>query len=327
MQDILIDRLIQNLLRQQKRIQEIEYNQTLHFCVVRLVRFINDNPELSGIAEELKTHTGNIDSVRSAAEVLVSGNGAPDFDSEMQFVLRSLFVLEFCAAGDAGAENQAARAVSLEPSSHSVNRQAFSSIYGEPVISYFVDKLQNKQNILSALLKYRQKVEWFQRKIYRDLISECENTRVEENVLNPKVYEYMHDLGIEFYIEPHSQQARGRPDFISAQSNEPKLILDGKYLNNTSTAKQQIIEAFSQVYQYTHDFNRPDGYIVLFKSFKDDIGFSFTIGEQGLPVITRNGKKIYFLLIDISDTPSPSERGRLSEIQITEDELVNNINL
>lgn len=325
MQNVLIDSLIQNLLRQQKRIHDVEYNQTLHFCVVRLVKFTSENVELSGIVEELKTHAGNVEQVKTAAQTLVSGNGAEDFDVEAQFILRSYLVLEMCAQSNVGVENQASRAISLEPSRHSVNRQAFSSIYVEPVISYLIDKLQNRQNLLSALIKYKQKVEWFQRSLIRSQIDQNGDTRVEEKVLNPRVYEYLHDVGVEFYIEPHSQQSRGRPDFVSAQSNEPKLILDGKYLATTDTAKQKIVDAFSQVYQYTHDFNRPDGYIVLFKDFETDIGFSFATGEFELPVIIRNGKKIYFLVINISDTTSPSQAGRLSEIQISEEDLVGDL--
>jgi hypothetical protein len=321
MQNILTDSLIQNLLRQQRRIQRIEYNQTLHFCVIRLIKFISENSELSGIIEELKAHTENEDQVIAAAQTLVSGNGATDFDDEKQFVLRSYLVLDACARGGVGTENQASRAVSLEPSRHSVNRQAFSSIYLEPVISYLIDKLQNRQNILATLVKYKQKAEWFQRTVIRDQIDQHGDSRIEEKVLNPKIYEYLHDAGIEFYIEPHSQESSGRPDFVSAQSSEPKLILDGKYLDVVNTAKQKIVAASSQVYQYTYDFNRPDGYIVLFKKFQEDIVFSFPVSDFDLPVVTRNGKKIYFVVVSIADAVSPSQSRRLSEIQITEEDL------
>ena len=321
MQSMLIESLIKNLLRQQKRIQAIKYDKILHFCVVRLIKFINENVELSGIVEELKTHAGNVEQVRTAAQELVSGNNGADFDDEKQFILCSFLVLETCARGCVGVENQASTVVSLEPSRVSTNHQAFSSIYLEPVISYLIDKLQNRQNLLAALIKYKQKVEWFQRSIIRDQITRCSN-RVEEKVLNPRVYEYLHDVGVEFYIEPYSQESGGRPDFISAQSNEPKLILDGKYLATAETAKNKIINAFSQVYQYTHDFNRPDGYIVLFKKFKDDIRFSFETSDFELPIIIRNGKRIYFLVINISNSTSPSQTGRLREIQISENDLV-----
>ena len=324
MYNVLIDSLIQNLLRQQKRIQDVEYNQTLHFCVVRLIKFISENVELSGIVEELKTQTEGEEQVSVAAHILISGNGAQDFDDEKQFVLRSYLVLEACAQSNVGVENQASKAVSLEPSRISINRQAFSSIYLEPVISYLIDKLQNRQNLLAALIKYKQKVEWFQRSFIRDQISQHGDSRIEEKVLNPRVYEYLHDAGIEFYIEPHSQESRGRPDFVSVQSSEPKLVLDGKYLDTTDTAKQKIVEAYSQVYRYTHDFSRPDGYIVLFKNFGEDIGFSFPTSDFDLPVVTRNGKKIYFVVVNISEATPPSQSGTLREIQIAEKDLITN---
>lgn len=316
-----IKRLVKNLIRHQKRIGNIDYNQTRHFCVIRLVKFIRETPELAGIIEELESTAESVEEINSASDSIVAGTGGKDFDNESQFLLRSFLVLEKCSEGGVGAENRAAISASLRPTRHDVNHKVFSSVFVEPVVSYLIDKLQDTQATTSALISYKQRVEWFRKKQYRELIEASGTRRIEEEILNPRIYEYLHNAGVEFYIEPQSQQMRGRPDLITSQGSSPKLILDGKYLPSEAGARRKIIEAFSQVYKYTVDFNRPVGYIVIFKNFDGVVKFDFTVDTQGILFINKNNKRIYFLVIDIFDSPPTSTSGKLKEITINEKDL------
>ncbi len=313
--------LIQTLINHQSRFQKAQIDVSRHFCIKRLVNFLKSNQLLSSIIEELKAKVDNAVETEKAAKILVSGHLGADFENENNFILRSYFVLEACASGASSSVTHAGQAVSKEPTSATTCQSAFSDMYIEPLVAYLVNELQNNRTVLLALIQYKQKVEWFRREEFRKSIKNCKNKRIEEEVLNPDVYEFLHDRGIEFYIEPSSEQSKGRPDLITAQGDHPKLILDGKYLDDTDTAKSYIKSSFSQVYQYTYDFNRPSGYIVFFKNFKSDLKFSLPTTEQGLPIVTHNGKHIYFVLIDITDVKSPSKRGKIKAIDISESDL------
>lgn len=330
MEDQLLNQLAQTLNRHKNFVERAKYNQTLHFANRRLMGFVRGNLILNGIVEELEGQVADLEAVKSSAAILVAGNGAPDFDDEISFVLCSFYVLELCGSADIGAEIQAGKARSLNPSVHSDCLETFFLEYVQPFIAYIVDKLSNSQYILSNLVRFKQKTEWFDRvEVQRQIAAISGRTRNDmiENLLNNMIYRYLHDKGVEFYIEPSSAQSRGRVDLIGAQGSSPQLLLDGKYLDNSTSLRGYVIAAFNQVYNYTQQHNRPTGYIVLFKNLEQEIRFDFTGIGQGINYVVFNNKRIFFIVIDItSHERSTSQRGRAQVIEITENDLttVNN---
>lgn len=323
MKDESLDRIIRALLRHSSFIPKAKYNQTLHYAVIRLVRLIRENPTLNGIIVELEGQTPNIEAVKTEVAKVMAEQGAKDFDDEASFILCSFYVLEACASAGSGAEHTAARARCLNPRNHIEELETFYDVYVEPVIAYLIDHLNNTKYVLSHLLKYKQNIEWFGRAELQSLIASFGGDhKMIEGALNNRLYRYLHDRGVEFYIEPSSAEARGRVDLIGAQGDNPQLLLDGKYLEDNKNVVTYVASAFSQVYGYTQQHNRPHGYIVLFKNLEPEIQFKLSNAIGGVNYIDFNGKRIYFLLIDIYKYEKPpSQRGKLNPIVVAEENL------
>lgn len=321
---------IRSLRRHQKIIGNAKQFQTLHFAVKRLVSLINSDMILRGIIDEMKGKTADVVSVKKAAHILIGsdeGHRSDEFENEFQFILRSYFVLEICSDGNTGIEHKAAEPLCKEPSNEKERYEKFESILVAPVIDYLVDELDAKKYVLSNLTQYKQKIEWFNKTKLQEIINKevkktKTNSRV-ENMLNIGIYEYLHDRGVDFYLEPVSAESRGRVDLIGAQGTNPQLLLDGKYLRNSSQAKSQIREAFWQVLKYTKQYNRQFGYVICFSNLANNISFNFPESDYSISSLVLEEKTIFFIIIDIFYYGStPSQKNKSKDIVITIDDIL-----
>lgn len=133
------------------------------------------------------------------------------------------------------------------------------------------------------------------------------------------------DQGLEFSIEPAS--ISGRADLVSAQNGPDRLVADVKVFDpQSSKGKAYLHSGFSQVYQYTKDFNDSFGYLVVFKTCHDDLSVNAPGQDAGIPFFTHNNKTIFVLVIDIFDYTEPaSKRGRLMSYELLEEDVVRTI--
>lgn len=198
---------------------------------------------------------------------------------------------------------------------------AFNLNFIDPLFNYILCSINDSNFVLSTLLKYKHKVEWFNKESLYSLFKN-DFTRGENN-LSYNLYEYLFDQGIEFHIEPKSES--GRPDLIESQSGPNRLVADVKIFDTErGKGKDYIIKAFNQVYTYTKTYNNPLGYIIIFKTCAKDLSLKFSNIEENIPYITHNGKTIFFIIIDIFqyDTTA-SKRGKAEAIEIKEEEFIN----
>lgn len=330
MMDDSFNQQLRSLKRHQKTIRNAKQYQTLHFAVKRLVNLINSDVVLRGIIDELEGKTEDIENVRKAAHILIGsdeGHRSDEFENEFQFLLRSYFVLEICSGGNTGIEHKAAEPLCKEPSNEEERYEKFELILVDPVIDYLVDELDAQKYVLSSLIKYKQKIEWFNKTKLQKIIGEEKkktktNNKI-ENILNIGIYEYLHDKGVEFYLEAISAESRSRVDLIGAQGSNPQLLLDGKYLENSSQAKSQICDAFGQVFKYTQQYNRQFGYVICFKNIANNISFDFPKSGYIIPSVVFEEKTIFFIVVDIFyDGGTPSQRNKSKDIIIRIDDIL-----
>ncbi len=198
--------------------------------------------------------------------------------------------------------------------------EIFREEFLEPFYEYIDEHLDDQHVILYLLKKYKHRCEWFYSMQLRQIVSE--DTAKGEKLLSSDLYEYLHNAGLDFNVEPKS--ASGIPDFITEQIENNRIIADAKiYWPEKGKGKSYLIGGFNQIYTYLCDFNEAFGYMIIYNLANEDIRFLLPQTQSALPSYTYNNKTIFFVAIDICEhESSASKRGQRKSIDITESELV-----
>jgi len=262
--------------------------------------------------------------VESDVNKIFASRDAIVFETEMENAVACYMVLKKCAeSDDSHAEINIAHNYSHE-SKYNEIIETFKDIFVEPFYDYLDEHLDDSGLILSLLMKYKHKCEWFQRESLLAMW-EADTKRGEKN-LSMHLYEYLHDQGIDFSIEPAS--ASGEADIVSSQNSDEPLIADAKIFNpEKGKSKDYIAKGFRQIYNYTLDYNEPIGYLVIFKTSEEEIKFCLPNSTQNTPFVEHNNKTIFFITIDIhSYDKTASKRGKIKYLEFTEEDLGKELN-
>jgi hypothetical protein len=201
------------------------------------------------------------------------------------------------------------------------NQKCFTEIFVESLYEYIDEQLDERGAMLALLRHYKHKVEWFQKAhLYEKWSTE---TKRGEKILALHLYEYLHDQGVQFYIEPTS--VSGEADLVSAQEGAEPLIADAKVFDpGRGKSVQYLISGFRQIYTYCLDYNQSVGYLIVFTTSEIDLKLALRDERHGTPFAVLNGKVIYFIVIDIfPHAASASKRGKVNAYELSESELVN----
>ena len=274
---------------------------------------------IKGILDELERR---VPSAEKDSEVLSQGRLVAGED-ELEHVALAYSLIKRTVASDNqyDAINIGCR---LAPASKfAEGSQFFTDMFIEPLFDYIDEQIDDRRTVLGLLLKYKHHVEWFRRD---DLRAKLEaNTQKGEKILACDLYAYLHDQGLDFSIEPSS--ISGEADMVSAQEGPGRLVADVKIFNpDRGKGPSYLHSGFNQVYQYTKDYNDAFGYLVIFKTCREDLSVNARDQDAGIPFFTHNNKTIFVLVIDIFDYPTPaSKRGHLNSYELLEENLVRTI--
>ncbi|HAB16732.1 MAG TPA: hypothetical protein PLX89_17830 [Verrucomicrobiota bacterium] len=297
----------------QKRLKRLNTagSTTFHHVLVQTWGFLQENAITNGILADLERRNPLTEAI--ANEILNGIAKVGDTESENDAIC--YFVVKKCAASSTTrSEMKVGRALSHEASPND-SIETFRVTYLEPLFDYIDEQIDDKRMTLALLKKFKHRCEWFRRtellKQFNDATGQGEKT------LATCLYEYLHDQGLQFHIEP--QSASGKIDLISAQSGKDRLVADAKLFNpERGQDRNYIIKGFRQVYDYTKDFNESFGYLVIFKTCEQDLAIPTEHLESSIPFISHNNKTIFLLVIDIFDYQAPaSKRGKLQAYEIT----------
>jgi hypothetical protein len=191
-------------------------------------------------------------------------------------------------------------------------------VFLEPFYEFVDESLDDQKAMLALLFRYKHRCEWFHRDRLWKMIQE--DSRRAEKLLALDLYEYLHDQGMNFTIEPSS--ITGEIDLIAAQGTNDPLLADTKIFDASDRGKAYIRKGFNQIYTYTQQYNEPFGYLIIFKIVETELRFALpTTGN--IPMVIHNHKSIFLITIDIYPNPKPvSQRNPIAAVEITEDELV-----
>jgi hypothetical protein len=282
----------------------------------QFLSFLTSHPLFLGILEDLERRYA---SMKPEVDKIVKLE-RHDFDNELEHAAASYFVLKKCA--EHPSPQIAAKIGGLYGEARYTveGLEYFKSFFLQPLYEYLDEQIDEQRAILALLRRYKHKCEWFQQDYLFNLWKD--HTEKGEKLLQRHLYEYLHDQGLDFVIEPSS--ASGEVDLIADQKTDDPLIADTKIFNpEKGKGIYYITAGFHQIYQYTLDYNEPFGYLIIYNTSGEDLKFALTSQEQSTPFVIHNNKTIFIVSIDIFPyETTASKRGPLKTVEITEADLI-----
>ncbi len=302
------------LQKRLKRINTADF-QIYHSIVVQTFQFLRENPVVRGILDDLehRVPSAEADSERLLNAELITG------ETELEHIALGYALLKRTVTSTGDVELHLGCRFG-NTSEYRRGAESFTEHFIEPLFDYIDEQIDDRRTILGLLLKYKHHVEWFRRDELR-VKFEADTQRGEKNLARD-FYAYLHDQGLDFSIEPSS--ISGEADLISAQTGDDRLVADVKIFDPANGKNvSYLYKGFAQVYRYTQDYNDPFGYLVVFKTCREDLAVNAAGQEAAIPFFTHNNKTIFVLVIDIFGYPEPaSKRGHLKTYELLETHLV-----
>jgi hypothetical protein len=311
---------VQNLrYKLQKRVRRLNshHHDFFHMGLKHFWGFLATHSVFQGVLDDLESRQVT---ARGVADQVLGSPQTQVGSSELEHAAISYLVLRHCATiGDSQLPWQIGHRYKRDGGVAGAV-EAFRDLFLEPFYEYLDEQLDEQRAILALLRRYKHKCEWFARD---DLFKMWESdTQWGERNLAKHLYEYLHDQGIDFHIEP--QSASGEADLIAMQKTDDPLVADAKIFDpDRSKGKSYIAKGFGQVYRYTVDFTEPFGYLIVYLTGKQDLRFALKQKTLSTPFVVHNNKTIFLLTIDIfPHAESASKRGGLTPQEITEEDLI-----
>jgi hypothetical protein len=278
-----------------------------HYLVKQYWFFLQSHPIFVSILDELSCRFSSIQN-----EIEPASHSYLIYDTEAENAAACYFTLRKLIALD----DQMVISQSLTPY---VDKDQFKFTFLTNLHEYIDEQLSYRRVTLALLNRYKHKCEWFKREKLFNLWSNSSNRG--EKLLASHFYEYLHDQGLDFTIEPYS--ISGEVDLIFDQRGDERLIAEAKIFDGANRGKLYLSKGVRQVYQYLLDFNQSSGYLIIYKVCEKDLRLSLSYQLQFTPFIIHNHKTIFFLVVDLFSYDLPaSQRGTLKSIEITEDDLI-----
>ncbi|MFO0672656.1 MAG: hypothetical protein U0235_24095 [Polyangiaceae bacterium] len=176
--------------------------------------------------------------------------------------------------------------------------EALRDVAIQGLYEYLDEQIDGRNAVLGLLVKYKSRCEMYRRARLREAATEGLEGRTGERALAFDLYEYLHDQGVDFWIE--SVSASGEPDLISRDVRGQRLVADAKYIDDRGKVRRTITSGFRQVLDYCRDHNESVGYLVLFVN-TDLIVDLKGDRDDGFPCFRTGGYTVYYVVIDIHD--------------------------
>lgn len=304
-----IQNLRYKLQKRVSRLNGVDTNDSFIFTLTQFWRFFDRQPTFKGIIEELLAKFPQLD---ADVERVFQGEGLFGETEEEAAALGYKVLRRLTGENlfDVGfAYNRA--------SSEHPPKDAIREIHLEPFYEYVDEQLDDNKLMLTMLMRYKHRSEWFYQE---DLFNASSLSDRSEKALAIDLYSFLYDQGMDFNIETES--VRGKIDLIAAQNTSDPLLLDTKVFDNESRNKHYIRKGFNQIYTYTQQFNEPFGYLVIYNLSDKDLRFSLKLSGN-IPTVIHNHKTIFLIVIDIyPHEKAVSQRKPLQAIEISEEELI-----
>lgn len=194
--------------------------------------------------------------------------------------------------------------------------------YISPILYFFHNKLDKSNSTVYLLEKYKRRIEWFTK---NDLLAKyMDATKNFEDILEHDLRLFLFDQGIDYpFSTPKSSQGK-RADIVGAIDTKDPIIIEVKIVDKEKTyGKTRIKEGFNQILQYTNDYNKDAGYLVIFNFDKAEVNFKLKESSKVFPpMMVVNNKTIFFITINMKSLDTASGSGEVKTLDINEEDLI-----
>lgn len=319
MDEAYVRDLRSRIARRLARLKEAELDD-LDVACRHLVAFFDENPILAGIIGSLESSIDAGKAGRFRQEVENSRRAHGDDEKEQAYI--GYLVLSRIARQ--GRKALAALTIGYGGTREIHGRmQQFHRFCSNPLFLYVEERIEGRELVMHLLRKYKKRCEWFQREALRE--GAIQESRRAERRLVMDLYEFLHEQGMDFAVEPTS--ASGEPDLRVDQIGENRILAEAKvYWPDKGRGKSHVVTGFNQAYAYAQDFNEPYAVLLVFNVSGDDLKFSVPPGKGLFPSLQHNNKTIYLVVVDLSPYESKaSGRGKLKSAEISEADLLESV--
>lgn len=171
------------------------------------------------------------------------------------------------------------------------------------------------------LERYKRRIEWFHRDTLLKTYNEAESGY--EKIFEDDLRLFLFDQGIDYpFSTPHS--ASGRADVVGLLDTKSPLIVEIKIWDSSkSYRKARLLEGFNQIVQYTSDYNKEVGYLVVFNCDNVEIEVESEDSKLNFPNrVLFNNRTYYIVVVNMFNELTASKKGALTKEKLTKDELI-----
>lgn len=301
------------------RLYKAPYEQFSH----QLKFFLSNlfaNKQLYGILHELTLkHDYSADQLEKISEQIMR-DAEMSFDSDEH---QASFCLQFLTFFTAKHSYELTRYYIVTGSNFEEKKGNIIEVYISPILNVLHDKLNHSNSTIYLLEKYKRRTEWFTKKgLYHKYKSVDKNY---EQIFEDDLRLFLFDQGVDYpFSTPNS--ASGRADIVGEIETDDPLVIEIKIFDRGKNyGLDRIRDGFNQIVQYSNDYNKNVGYLVIFNMDKVELNFKFSEANNVFPPsIQFNNKVFYFVVINSVVKDSASKSGTMKEIVIMENQLTKN---
>lgn len=188
-----------------------------------------------------------------------------------------------------------------------------------PFYEYLDGHIEEYSSVLYIIEKFKLQTQWFEQERLFKLY--LEDTSRGEKILDKTLRRYLFDHGIDYPFSTPASPS-GRADIVASLHTPEPVIVEVKVFDpSNERGRAYIRQGFRQVYEYTSDYSKTIGYLMIFNVCDKDLQFRLTSSEKPQRV-ELDDKVIFLVIVDLfCDERPASQRGPLELYVIEESYL------
>lgn len=192
-----------------------------------------------------------------------------------------------------------------------------------PISYYLIDNLNHNNLLIYLFERYKRRTEWFTKNELSEKYYSLNKNY--EQFLEDDLRLFLYDNGIEYPFSTPSSVS-GRADLLSGLESENPLVAEIKIIDKKKNyGRERIRSGFSQIIDYSNDYNKNVGFLVIYNFNEDKIEFNFTKRDLfSTPYFIFENKIFYFIVINCGIYNSASLKGKLKKFEVTLEQVLSN---